>query len=118
MMFSIPAVKGVEFGDGFAFASKRGSEVSDGIGRTEEGGFRLLANHNGGVNGGITNGADIVFRVAVKPTPTISLPQRTVDLDTGEEVETSFGGRHDPCIVPRALPVVEAGCAICLMEYC
>ena len=117
MMFSIPAVKGVEFGDGFAFASRLGSEVSDGYGLDPNGNVVTAANHNGGINGGITNGSAVTFRVAIKPTPTILVPQKTVDLQTNRAVEHSFGGRHDPCIVPRAVPVVEAGLAICLAEY-
>ncbi|MDR0906619.1 MAG: chorismate synthase [Oscillospiraceae bacterium] len=117
VMFAIPAVKGVEFGDGFGFADKFGSEVSDGIGFDPNGNMVFTANHNGGINGGITNGGELKFRVAIKPTPTISLPQKTVDLRTNEAVTHSFTGRHDPCIVPRAVPVVEAGLAICLMEY-
>ncbi|MDR2501682.1 MAG: chorismate synthase [Oscillospiraceae bacterium] len=116
MMFSIPAVKGVEFGDGFGFADKYGSEVSDGLGIDANGNVMHLANHNGGINGGITNGETVVFRVAVKPTPTISIPQKTVNLNTNEAIVHSFSGRHDPCIVPRALPVVECAAAIALME--
>jgi len=117
MMFSIPAVKGIDFGDGFAFAKSCGSEVSDGYGLDPNGNMVPTANHNGGINGGISNGAELRFRVVIKPTPTISVPQKTVNLDTNEAVLHSFGGRHDPCILPRALPVVEAGLAVCLMEY-
>ena len=115
IMFSIPAVKGVEFGDGFSFANKYGSEVSDGI-VYEYDSIKYSANHNGGINGGISNGEPIVFRVAIKPTPTISLPQNTVDLKSGENIVHSFSGRHDPCIVQRALPVVECAAAIALLD--
>ncbi|MDR2421337.1 MAG: chorismate synthase [Oscillospiraceae bacterium] len=117
LLFSIPAVKGVEFGDGFNFAKKLGGEVSDGLTVDEDGKIAFLANHNGGINGGITNGAEIVFRVVIKPTPTISAPQSTVDLRTNTPVTHSFRGRHDPCIVPRAVVVVEAAAAIALAQY-
>jgi chorismate synthase len=117
MMFSVPAVKGVEFGDGFGFADKYGSEVSDGYGLDAGGGVISLANHNGGVNGGIANGEPIVFRVAIKPTPTISKPQQTVNLAAHEAITHSFAGRHDPSVVPRAVPVIENALAIVLMQY-
>jgi chorismate synthase len=116
MMFSIPAVKGVEFGDGFAFANEYGSEASDGLYFDDDGNVRFYGNHNGGVNGGVSNGAELVIRVAIKPTPTISKPQRTINLDTGENVVHCFSGRHDPCVAPRARVVVESALAICLME--
>jgi chorismate synthase len=210
MMFSIPAIKGIEFGEGFGFAAMKGSEANDayraagsaaacangtgdaangaasaachaigasaasgggsaicangtggangaasadsgdnsaadatdaanaangavgsagsaegtvGGGASPSGGagvgigwIRALSNHNGGINGGISNGSPLIFRVAVKPTPTIRLEQKTVDLGTGADVAASFGGRHDPCIVPRALPAVEAGLALCLLD--
>lgn len=117
MLFSIPAVKGVEFGDGFALAEKLGSEASDGLGLDDNGNVVYLANHNGGALGGITTGETLICRVAFKPTPTISKPQKTVNLATNEAVTHSFHGRHDPCIVPRALPVVEAALALCLAQY-
>ncbi|MDR2615359.1 MAG: chorismate synthase [Oscillospiraceae bacterium] len=117
LLFSIPAVKGVEFGDGFELARSFGGEVSDGLTVDANGNVVYLANHNGGINGGITNGEDIIFRVAVKPTPTISLPQNTVDLRANTPVVHSFAGRHDPCIVPRAVAVVEAAAAIALAQY-
>ncbi|MDR1329421.1 MAG: chorismate synthase [Oscillospiraceae bacterium] len=117
MLFSIPAVKGVEFGDGFELARRLGGEVSDGIGVDSNGNVVYLANHNGGINGGITNGEDIVFRVAIKPTPTIALPQSTVDLSQNKPVTHSFAGRHDSSVVPRAVPVVESAAAIALAQY-
>ncbi|MDR1065401.1 MAG: chorismate synthase [Oscillospiraceae bacterium] len=117
MLFSIPAVKGVEFGDGFELARRLGGEVSDGIGVDANGNVVYLANHNGGINGGITNGEDIIFRVAIKPTPTIALPQNTVDLSQNKPVTHSFVGRHDPSVVPRAVPVIEAAAAIALAQY-
>ncbi len=115
MMFSIPAVKGIEFGAGFAIADMRGSEANDPI-CIENGKFFTKTNNNGGINGGITNGMPLVFRVAVKPTPSISKEQETVNLNTMEKDVLSIHGRHDPCIVPRALPVVEAAAAICLLD--
>jgi chorismate synthase len=117
VMFSIPAVKGVEFGDGFGFADVYGSEVSDGYGIDTNGNVIYLANHNGGINGGISNGEPITLRVAIKPTPTISKPQKTVNLRTNEAITHSFAGRHDPSIVPRAVPVIEAALAIALAQY-
>ncbi len=115
MMFSIPAVKGIEFGGGFGLSGMRGSRANDGM-YFEDGAVKLRTNHNGGINGGISNGSPLVFRVAVKPTPTIATPQETVNMNTKESVRASFGGRHDPCIVPRAVPVVEAGLALCLLD--
>jgi chorismate synthase len=115
MMFSIPAVKGVEFGDGFALASMTGSAANDPL-YVENGAIRLASNHNGGINGGISNGEPLVVRVAIKPTPTIGRPQTTVDWKQRKTVTAAFTGRHDPCIVPRAVPAVEAGLALCLLD--
>jgi chorismate synthase len=117
MMFSIPAVKGIEFGDGFSLAGMKGSEANDPLGISPEGAVELKQNHNGGINGGISNGQPLVFRVAVKPTPTIGREQLTVDWKKKATVTVAFGGRHDPCIVPRAVPVVEAGTALCLLDF-
>lgn len=118
-MMGIGAVKGVEIGDGFAAARMKGSEHNDQISSS---GF--LSNHGGGIQGGISTGEPIVVRIAVKPTPSISRPQRTVNTK-GEEVSISVRGRHDPCIVPRIVPVAEAMLALvlvdCLLEgekYC
>lgn len=116
MVFSVPGVKGIEFGDGFGLAAKRGSQANDGI-CMKDGEYSLLSNHAGGINGGITNGQPIVFRVAIKPTPTISKEQTTVDLEKRETVKMSFGGRHDPCIVPRAVSVIEAALAFVLLDF-
>lgn len=115
MMFAIPAVKGLEFGDGFALSDRLGSEANDPM-EMRDGRVRHTANHNGGILGGITNGEPILLRVAIKPTPTIAQPQTTVDLAAGRTVAHAFGGRHDPCVVPRAVPVVEAGLALCLLD--
>jgi chorismate synthase len=109
-MMGIGAVKGVEIGDGFAAAAMKGSEHNDQISSS---GF--LSNHGGGIQGGISTGAPIVVRIAVKPTPSISRPQRTVNRK-GEEVTISVHGRHDPCIVPRIVPVAEAMLALVLVD--
>jgi len=115
MMYSIPAIKGVEFGAGFGISAMPGSQANDPI-RIKDGKIYTVTNNNGGITGGITNGMPIVFRVAVKPTPSISFEQETIDLNNMENAKLSVNGRHDPCIVPRAVPVVEAGLAICLMD--
>ena len=109
IMFSVPAVKGIEFGAGFAASRMRGSEHNDEIldlaGRTK-------TNNAGGVNGGITNGNDVLFRVAIKPTSSIGIPQSTIDIRTGEIVQLSVAGRHDSCIAIRMPVIVEASAAI------
>ena len=115
MIFSIPAVKGVEFGAGFAISDMRGSEANDPM-RLIDGRVVTDTNRSGGINGGITNGMCLSFRVAIKPTPTIAKPQKSVNLKTMEEVTIEVKGRHDPCIVPRAVPVVEAAAAIALYD--
>jgi len=115
MLFAIPAVKGVEFGDGFAMAAMKGSEANDQI-FNDKGVIKTVTNHNGGINGGISNGMPLVVSVAVKPTPSIAMEQRTVNLATGAEAVLTVKGRHDPCIVPRAVVVVEAALALCLWD--
>lgn len=114
-LFGIPAVKGVEFGSGFSFAEMKGSEAND-IFYYDEGKIKTLTNNNGGINGGISNGMPLTFRVVFKPTPSISVPQKTIDLDTNEAATIKIEGRHDACIVPRAVPVVEAVAAISLLD--
>lgn len=114
-LFSIPAVKALEFGDGFALAESRGSETNDPF-RMEGGRVVTASNHNGGINGGLTNGMPLIFRTAVKPTPSISKPQQTVDLAAGENVERTVTGRHDPCIVPRARVVQDSLTALVLLD--
>lgn len=112
-IFAVPGVRGVEFGDGFRAARMRGSEHNDRF----VGALGLTAtNHAGGVNGGITNGAQLVVRVAVKPTSTIATPQTTLDFSTGEMTELAAGGRHDACIAIRAAVALEAACAIALAD--
>ncbi|MCX7771507.1 MAG: chorismate synthase [Clostridia bacterium] len=115
MLFSIPAVKGVEFGEGFSITTLFGSEANDSFYTHNE---RVLTrtNHNGGINGGIANGMPIVMRVALKPTPSISTEQETVDIKALENATLKIRGRHDACIVPRAVPVIEAACAIALCD--
>ena len=115
LLFSVPAVKAVEFGDGMGIASLRGTQANDSM-RYQDGNVVCLSNHNGGVTGGITNGMPIIVRVAVKPTPSVSAMQQTVDLSKGENTVLSVAGRHDPCIVPRAVVVVESALAIALCE--
>ncbi|RNC29806.1 MAG: Chorismate synthase [Candidatus Dichloromethanomonas elyunquensis] len=115
LLFSIPAVKGVEFGTGFAVSGMRGSEANDEF-TLGNGEVRTMTNHCGGIQGGITNGMPLIFRTAFKPTPSIARGQRTVDIVRMEEVEIHIQGRHDPCIVPRAVPVVEAVAAIALLD--
>ena len=113
LLFSIPAVKGVEFGDGFEGARKRGSERNDMI-ISESG--ETYSNNEGGVNGGIANGNDIVVRVAIKPTPSIAREQMTYNFDDGEVAPLVIGGRHDACIARRAAVVVEAMAAVALAD--
>ena len=116
MLFSIPAVKGVEFGAGFAAASLRGSENNDPFCIGREGQIATVTNHAGGILGGITNGMPIVFRLAVKPTPSIAMEQQSVNLESMKTQTLQIRGRHDPCIVPRAVPVTEAAAAIVLFD--
>ncbi|MBP1588513.1 MAG: chorismate synthase [Clostridia bacterium] len=116
IVFGIPAVKGIEFGSGFACASMPGSENNDGFCFDENGKVVTETNNCGGILGGISNGMPIVFRVAIKPTPSIAKPQKSVDLKTGEQVILKVPGRHDPCIVPRAVPVIEAAAAIAVYD--
>ena len=114
-MMSIPAVKGVEIGAGFEAARMRGSEMNDEM--TIEGGkIKFLSNNAGGVLGGISTGEDVVVRIAIKPTPSISKRQRTVNIETFSEDEIVVRGRHDPCIAPRAVPVAEAMAAIAVLD--
>ena len=110
-LFAVPAVKGVDFGAGAAFSLMRGSEANDPF-EVKDGKVATATNHAGGINGGITNGMPVVFEATFRPTASIALPQQSVDLRTGEETEIEIHGRHDPCIVPRAVPVIEAAAAL------
>ena len=114
-LFSIPAIKGVQFGDGFALSDMRGSEANDAF-KIQDKKIVTVTNHNGGINGGITNGMPIVFSCAVKPTPSIAKEQQTVDFKKGEEVKISIKGRHDPCIAHRARVVVDSITAFTLAD--
>ena len=115
IMFSIPAVKGIEFGLGFGIADMKGSEANDSM-RIENNKIVTVTNNNGGINGGITNGMPIIFRTAIKPTPTIFKPQNTVDFKTMTEAVLEPKGRHDPAIVHRARVVQDAASAIVLCD--
>ena len=114
-IFSIPAVKGIEFGLGFNFADKKGSEANDQM-YADGDSVKCYTNNNGGVMGGITNGMPIVFRTVIKPTPTISKEQKTVDISTMQNTTISARGRHDPCIVHRASVVVESVAALVIAD--
>ena len=114
-LFSVPAVKGIEFGAGFALAARKGSEANDPM-TFDKGNVRTTRNNNGGITGGITNGMPVLFRVAIKPTPSIGQPQQTVNMTEGKDTILEVKGRHDPCIVPRAVPVIEAVTAWVLLD--
>ncbi len=114
-LFGIPAVKGVEFGCGFSCADMLGSEMNDEF-YFDNGTVKTKTNNNGGINGGITNGMPVIFKCAVKPTPTISKEQDTVNFITNENIKTEIHGRHDPCIVHRARVVVDSITAIALCD--
>ena len=115
IVFGIPAVKGVEFGAGFAAANMTGSENNDAF-CVRNGRVETLTNNAGGILGGITDGMPLVFRAAFKPTPSIAMEQRSVDMETLSEKRMRVAGRHDPCIVPRAVPCVEAAAAVAVYD--
>lgn len=115
ILFGVPAVKGVEFGIGFGFADKRASEVNDQY-EIKNGRVATLSNNNGGVLGGMTDGAPLSVSVAIKPTPSIEKKQKSVNLLTMENAELEIHGRHDPCIVVRAVPVIECAVALGLLD--
>lgn len=114
-LYSIPAIKGVEFGAGFGFSELYGSEANDPY-IIKDGQVLCSSNNNGGVCGGITNGMPIIFRCAVKPTPSIGAPQATVDLSTMKETTVTVGGRHDPAIISRICPVADAVSALVIAD--
>ena len=114
-VFAIPAVKGVEFGAGFAVAELFGSENNDAF-IYEDGTVKTKTNHHGGSLGGISSGMPLVFRAAFKPTPSISMEQATISISKRENDKLAVTGRHDPCIVPRAVPVVEAAAAVAVLD--
>ncbi len=115
IMYAIPAVKAVEFGAGFSACDKLGSENNDEF-YFDNDTVKTYTNNSGGILGGITNAMPLVLRVGIKPTPSISKKQRTINLETKENTELEIHGRHDPCIVPRAVPVVEAALAIAILD--
>ncbi len=115
-VFGIPAVKGIEFGAGFAVGAMAGSENNDPFYYDSTGAVRTRTNHHGGILGGITSGMPIIFRAAVKPTPSIGIQQDSVDLQSGENTSVTVHGRHDPCIVPRAVPCMEAAAACAIYD--
>lgn len=115
LLFSIPGVKGVEFGTGFEMSQMLGSQANDEF-YIEEDKVKTFTNHNGGILGGITNGMPLVFKVAFKPTASIGKPQKTIDISKRENTVVSVKGRHDPCVVQRALPVVEAAAAMVILD--
>lgn len=115
IVFGIPAVKGIEFGAGFLAAGLRGSENNDAY-LVRDGRIVTASNNCGGILGGITNGMPLTFRAAFKPTPSIAIEQRSVDMQSMQQVSLRVGGRHDPCIVPRAVPCVEAAAAIAVYD--
>lgn len=114
-LFSIPAIKGVEFGAGFGMADMRGSQANDAF-RAQNGRIVTATNHNGGINGGITNGMPVLFRCAVKPTPSIFCEQESVDLASGQNTTLSLAGRHDPAIIHRARVVVDSVAALVIYD--
>ena len=115
ILYAIPGVKGVEFGLGFGLAEKRGSEANDPF-RLEKGRVVATSNNAGGINGGITNGMPLVVRMAMRPTASIAAEQQTVNIQTMEETTLRVHGRHDPCLAPRAIPVMEAALAIAVLD--
>jgi chorismate synthase len=115
-IFGIPAVKGIEFGSGFFGSTVRGSENADEIKVSENGAITTETNKHGGILGGISSGVPIVFNVAFKPTPTISKELHSVSISSGENVTLQARGRHDPCVVLRAVPCVEAVAAIAILD--
>ena len=115
IMYGIPAVKSVGFGAGHLVSAMHGSQCNDAY-TIENGKIRTLTNNAGGILGGITNGMPVIFQAAVKPTPSIAKPQKSVSLSKGEPQELVIKGRHDPCIVPRAVPVIEAAAAIAIYD--
>ena len=116
IVFGVPAVKGIEFGAGFDVADMFGSQNNDEF-CIENGEIRTRTNNHGGILGGITSGMPIIFRVAMKPTPSISRPQQTVDYTTMTEETLAIKGRHDPCIVPRAVPCIESAANLAILSY-
>ena len=114
-VFGVPAIKGIEFGKGFELSKMRGSQSNDPF-EYKDGKVVTKTNNCGGILGGITNGMPVIFKAGVKPTPSISMEQDTVDLQKKENAKLVIKGRHDPCIVPRAVPVIEAVTAVAIIN--
>jgi len=115
LMFAIPAIRGIEFGAGFAVATMSGSTNNDAY-YYEDGVVKTKTNYHGGILGGLTTGMPLIFKVAVKPTSSIARKQNSIDMVKGVNTVLEVHGRHDPCIVPRALPCVIAAAAICILD--
>ena len=115
LAFAVPAVKGIEFGSGFDLAGMNGSKANDAFYFTD-GKVKTRTNHNGGINGGMANGMPLTFRVVIKPTPSIGIEQDTIDMTAGVNTKIKIQGRHDACITPRAVPVIEAISAIAIYD--
>lgn len=115
-LINVPAVKGVEFGLGFEITELKGSESNDAY-VMQNGKVTTSTNNMGGILGGLSNGMPIIMRVAIKPTPSIFKTQKTIDLSSMEETSVSVNGRHDPCVVPKAVPAVEAAVAVTLADH-
>ena len=115
-LFAVPAVKAVAFGAGVAFGLMRGSEANDPLYVDDDGTVKAEQNCAGGINGGITNGRPVTFEVTMRPTPSIARPQFTVDMAKSENAVLELQGRHDPCVVHRAVPVIEAAAALAACE--
>ncbi len=116
LVFSVPATKGLEFGKGFEISKMKGSKANDSFFYDEDNRIKARSNNNGGILGGITNGLPVVFSTAIKPTASISIEQNTIDIKNKQNAKLAVTGRHDPCIVPRALPVIESCMSIALLE--
>ena len=115
-VFAIPAIKGIEFGRGFEVSELTGLDNNDGFYVDDNGEIKTFTNNHGGILGGISSGMPIIFRVAVKPTPSIGIKQDSVNIPTKQNTKLVIKGRHDPCILPRAVPCVEAACAIAILD--
>ncbi len=115
IVFGVPAVRGIEFGAGFGAAAMRGSAHNDAF-CIENGTVRTKTNRHSGILGGISSGMPVLFRTAIKPTPSIGIEQESVSLSKMEPAPLTIVGRHDPCIVPRAVPVIEAAAAIAIVD--